>query len=38
MKYFSSVLEKQKSAVETSIIQMARDRWAEMKEETAATN
>ncbi len=38
MKYFSSVLEKQKSAVETSIIQMARDRWAEMKETTAATS
>lgn len=38
MKYFSSVLEKQKSAVETSIIQMARDRWAEIKEETATTN
>lgn len=37
MKYFSSVLEKQKSAVETSIIQMARDRWAEIKEEMAAT-
>ena len=33
IKYFSSVLEKQKSAVETSIIQMARDRWAEIKEE-----
>ena len=38
MKYFSSVLEKQKSAVETSIIQMARDRWAEIKEDTAAAN
>ena len=36
MKYFSSVLEKQKSAIETSIIQMARDRWAEIKEDTAA--
>ena len=37
MKYFSSVLEKQKSAVETSIIQMARDRWAEIKEEMVIT-
>lgn len=35
MKYFSSVLEKQKSTVETSIIQMTRDRWAEIKEESA---
>lgn len=34
IKYFSMVLERQKSAVETSIIQMARDRWAEIKEET----
>lgn len=32
-KYFSAVLEKQKSAVETSIIQMTRDRWAEIKAE-----
>ncbi len=38
IKYFSSVLEKQKSAIETSIIQMARDRWAEIKEEMAAVN
>lgn len=37
IKYFSTVLEKQKSAVETSIIQMARDRWAEIKETMAAT-
>jgi uncharacterized protein len=32
-KYFSMVLERQKSTVETSIIQMARDRWAEIKGE-----
>ena len=38
MKFFSFVLEKQKSAVETSIIHMARDRWADMKEEIASTN
>lgn len=38
MKFFSSVLEKQKSTVETSIIQMARDRWTEIKEEAAAAN
>ena len=38
MKFFSFVLEKQKSAVETSIIHMARDRWADMKEVIASTN
>ena len=38
MKYFSSVLEKQKFSVETSIIQMARDRWSDIKEEIASTN
>lgn len=32
IKYFSKVIEKQKTAIETSIIQMARDRWAEIKE------
>ncbi|RID85340.1 DUF2225 domain-containing protein [Peribacillus asahii] len=35
-KHFSMVLEKRKSAVETSIIQMARDRWADIKGEMPA--
>lgn len=38
VKYFSMVLERQKNAMESSIIQMARDRWHEIKEESATIN
>lgn len=34
VKYFSMVLERQKNAMEASIIKMARDRWHEIKEES----
>ena len=33
IKFFSMVLEKQKDIRETSLVQMARDRWQEIKEE-----
>ncbi|MFJ7848044.1 DUF2225 domain-containing protein [Peribacillus sp. NPDC097206] len=34
IKFLSMVLERQKHAMESSIIQMARDRWHEIKEES----
>ncbi|MFJ7745258.1 DUF2225 domain-containing protein [Peribacillus sp. NPDC097295] len=38
VKYFSMVLERQKNAMEASIIKMARDRWHEIKEESVTSN
>ena len=38
IKFFSMVLEKQKTIRETSLIQMARDRWQEIKEEKDLPN
>lgn len=32
IQYFSKVIEKQKQAIETKIIEMARDRWYEIRE------
>jgi uncharacterized protein len=33
VRFFSRVIEKQKQSVEPQVIQMAKDRWAEMREE-----
>ncbi len=32
-RYFSRVIEKQKETIEKGIVQMAKDRWSEMREE-----
>ncbi|PMC40611.1 DUF2225 domain-containing protein [Bacillus sp. UMB0899] len=33
IRYFSRVIEKQKETIEKGIVQMAKDRWSEMREE-----
>ncbi len=38
VRFFSRVIEKQRQSVEPQIIQMAKDRWQEMREEQAAAS